>query len=122
MRAEPGLVVTADPIRLRQAISNLMINALQHTPAGGRIRLEVARADGVISISVRDSGPGFGAEVVDVTSGTGLGLVIVEAIVRGHGGMVEVGAAAAGGVVTLVLPGTPEGVEIVAAVASPRIG
>ena len=54
-----------------------------------------------VSIEVRDSGRGFGAEAVDVNLWTGLGLVIVEAIVRGHGGTVENDVAAAGGLVTI---------------------
>ena len=122
VHVEPGLRLAADPVRLRQAVSNLIVNALQHTPAGGRIDLEARRVGATVSIEVRDSGRGFGAEAVDVTPGTGLGLVIVEAIVRGHGGMVEIDVAAAGGLVTIVLPGAPEGVEIDAAGGSPSVG
>ena len=90
VQVEPGLQLSADPIRLRQAVSNLVVNALQHTPAGGRIDLEARRAGASVSIEVRDSGRGFGAERVDGSSGTGLGLAIAEAIVRGHGGWLEV--------------------------------
>ena len=111
MHVEPELHLSADPIRLRQAVSNLVVNALQHTPAGGRIDLEARRAGASVSIEVRDSGRGFGAERVDGSSGTGLGLAIVQAIVRGHGGVVEIDAAGAGGLVTIVLPGPIEGVR-----------
>ena len=118
----PGLNLSADPVRLRQAVSNLMVNALQHTPVGGRIDLEARRTGASVSIEVRDSGRGFGVERVDGTPGTGLGLAIVDAIVRGHGGMVEIDTAAVGGLVTMVLPGVPEGVEIDAVGGVPKVG
>ena len=122
VQVEPGLHLSADPIRLRQAISNLVVNALQHTPAGGSVDLE-ARSVGVsVSIEVRDSGRGFGAERVDGSSGTGLGLAIAEAIARGHGGWLEVDVAGAGGVVKMVVPGLIDGVAPNAAVDHPTIG
>jgi signal transduction histidine kinase len=121
VQVEPGLHLFADPIRLRQAVSNLMVNALQHTPAGGRVDLGARRAGASVSIEVRDSGRGFGVERVEGTPGTGLGLAIVEAIVRGHGGVVEIDAAAAGGMVTMVLPGAPGGVEADATDVSPTV-
>ena len=122
VQVEPGLHLSADPVRLRQAVSNLVVNALQHTPAGGRVDLEARRTGEWVSIEVRDSGGGFGAERVDGGPGMGLGLAIVDAIVRGHGGMVEIDAAGAGGRVTMVLPGAPEGVEIDATGAPPTVG
>ena len=121
-RSNQGCVLSADPIRLRQAVSNLVVNALQHTPAGGRIDLEARRTGASVSIEVRDSGRGFGAERVDGASGRGLGLAIVETIARGHGGVVEIDAAGAGGLVTMVLPGAPEGVKIDAEGDSPAVG
>jgi signal transduction histidine kinase len=117
-----GLQLSADPLRLRQAVSNLVVNALQHTPAGGRIDLEARHAGASVSIEVRDSGPGFGAQRVDGSSGTGLGLAIAEAIIRGHGGSLEVEAAGAGGVVRIVLPGPMEGSTSQAAVDHPTVG
>jgi signal transduction histidine kinase len=122
VQVEPGLHLSADPIRLRQAVSNLVVNALQHTPVGGRIDLEARHAGTSVSIEVRDSGRGFGAERVDGSSGTGLGLAIAEAIVRGHGGSLEVETTGAGGVVRIVLPGPIEGVAPQAVVDHPTIG
>jgi two-component system, OmpR family, sensor kinase len=121
VQVEPGLHLSADPVRLRQAASNLMVNALQHTPAGGRIDLEASRTGASVSIEVRDSGPGFGVERLDGSAGTGLGLVIVDAIVRGHGGVVEIDASA-GGAVRLVIPVAPEGVALENADASSMVG
>jgi signal transduction histidine kinase len=122
VQVEPGLHLSADPIRLRQAVSNLVLNALQHTPAGGRIDLEARHSGATVSIEVRDSGRGFGVERLDGSAGTGLGLAIVDAIVRGHGGVVEIDAATAGGVVTMVLPDAPEGVEMGPAGGAPSVG
>jgi signal transduction histidine kinase len=114
-RVAPGADrVSGDVKRLEQAIQNLATNAVRHTPDGGRIALAAEpTADGV-RISVEDSGPGIPAEhlprifdrfyKVDVSrtgtalpSGSGLGLSIVQAIVRRHGGSLQAGNSATGG-------------------------
>jgi two-component system OmpR family sensor kinase len=97
------LVVTGDEARLRQAVTNLVRNALVHTPAGTPIKLQLARDDRNAVIAIEDSGEGLSEEVLAhaferfwrsdpsrarETGGTGLGLAIVEAIVRGHNGTV----------------------------------
>ncbi|KOV85536.1 hypothetical protein ADL03_13435 [Nocardia sp. NRRL S-836] len=99
--AEGGGVVTADPVRLRQVLTNLVTNALRHTPAGGEVRLSAV--DGRITVS--DTGSGIAAEdlphVFDRfwradpararnTGGSGLGLAIVHALVTAHGGTITV--------------------------------
>ena len=105
-RIEPAdLEVRGDPQRLEQALQNLASNALRHTPEGGTIRLSAsATADGV-HIQVADSGAGIPPEhlprVFDrfykadpsrsvgvASSGSGLGLSIVQAIVERHGGRI----------------------------------
>jgi two-component system, OmpR family, sensor kinase len=107
------LIVTGDELRLRQVVTNLMTNALTYTPAGTRVTVRLGRAagrPGFAALSVIDRGPGLDAEQIDhiferfyradtartrrtdkdASSGTGLGLAIVAAIVRAHGGTVEV--------------------------------
>lgn len=93
-------VVQADPLRLEQAVGNLLDNALRH--GGRRIDLS-ARADGdTVGIHVRDDGPGFPPAFIETAfqrftradaargrGGAGLGLAIVDAIARAHGGGVE---------------------------------
>jgi two-component system sensor histidine kinase BaeS len=91
----------ADPVRLRQAVGNLVANALRFTPAGGSVRIE-GRVDGdQVVIDVTDTGAGIAAEdlpkVFDRfwraeqsrnrhTGGSGLGLPIVRSLIEAHGG------------------------------------
>ena len=92
---EPVLV-TADPDRLEQVLINLLGNALEHTPAGGRVTVTL-RAEGRAHLSVTDTGPGFGGEAERLfgrfykgedSSGSGLGLALVKTLVELHGGTV----------------------------------
>jgi heavy metal sensor kinase len=93
--AEP-LVITADPARLEQALSNLVDNALRH---GGRdVCVTARRENGTVELHVIDDGRGFPAGFLDHAferfsradptrpDGSGLGLAIVDTIARAHGG------------------------------------
>ncbi|HEX4182328.1 MAG TPA: ATP-binding protein [Caulobacteraceae bacterium] len=84
---------------ITQAISNLVENALRHTPAGARIQLRAETLEAQPSVSVIDDGPGIPRDQHDAvverfcrleasrtTPGSGLGLAIVSAIARRHGG------------------------------------
>ncbi len=103
--------ITADPIRIRQVLFNLLSNALRHTPGGGKITLSGKTNAGNVLLAVRDTGEGLDsnqlAAVFDrfyradnsrsrETGGTGLGLAIVKAIVEAHGGRVEAYSAGKG--------------------------
>ena len=94
----------ADPFRIEQALDNAVANALRHTPAGGHIALIAQRRDACIVIAVSDSGEGIPPEhlphIFDrfykassaagiASPGSGLGLSIVKAIVKLHGGQVS---------------------------------
>lgn len=110
--------VEGDPRHLRQAIGNLVTNALAHTPAGTPVTVAAHLDDGVAWVEVRDAGPGLGeegrerafdrfwqADPARSGAGSGLGLAIVRAVALGHGGEVAAGDAPEGGAVfTLRLP------------------
>ncbi|KQX11754.1 histidine kinase [Streptomyces sp. Root431] len=122
--AGPGTVrLDGDPDRLRQALGNLVGNAVRHTaPAGGVVRLELTEEDGLVRIAVRDTGSGIPAADLPhlfdrfwradaargrATGGSGLGLSIARQIVADHGGDVEVTSeVGVGSVFTVVLPAT----------------
>ena len=102
--AGDGVRANLDPLRVRQALGNLLDNALRHTPPGGRVAVGLARLDGEIAISVADGGPGFTPEFLDdafepfsrddparvrTDGGAGLGLAIVRAIADAHSGSVD---------------------------------
>ena len=108
----------ADAARLRQAIANLVDNALKYTPRGGTVTLETAREGDAGILRVRDSGEGIPAEALPriwdrlyraepsrTRPGLGLGLSLVKAIVDAHGGHVEAASEpGAGSTFTISLP------------------
>ncbi|WP_238192337.1 sensor histidine kinase [Methylobacterium frigidaeris] len=90
-----------DAVQIRRALDNLLLNAIQHSPPGGRVRLSGEREGDRLRIRVTDEGPGvqvslrnrlFEPFVTGRPDGTGLGLAIVREIARGHGGQVRLAA------------------------------
>ena len=112
-RCDQPVVVRTSNFALRAALGNLIENAINHTPQGTTVRLRVTSQP---SIEVMDSGPGIPPEhrtlLFDrfwrgdrTTGGAGLGLAIVERIMKTLHGAVEVGDAPGGGALfTLVFP------------------
>jgi len=97
------VTVLADRERLGLAVDALMENAIQHTSAGDLIRLSVVRDDDFARLVVEDAGTGIASAEVPTLfdrfttgtgssgrRGTGLGLPLVRAVARGHGGEVRV--------------------------------
>jgi two-component system sensor histidine kinase BaeS len=98
--------VQLDGARFERAVSNLVRNAIQHTPEGGEIRALVRRENGWLALDVSDNGEGFDAGQAEQVwnrfyrgdkargrkgsgDGAGLGLSIVRGFVEAHGGQVE---------------------------------
>lgn len=91
-----GLDVVADSARLQQVFINLLDNAAQHAPEGSEIGVEVgAGSDGMLSVRISDEGGGMPNDVLQRIpepffttrkGGTGLGLCIVQRVIRDHGG------------------------------------
>jgi two-component system heavy metal sensor histidine kinase CusS len=112
--------IQGDRSMLRQAISNLLSNAIRHTPPGEKVQVRLAKpSEQEVSLSVRNSGAEIPAEHlaniferfyrVDPSrtrqsEGAGLGLAIVRSIIAAHGGRVEAASSPAATTFTLWLP------------------
>ncbi len=131
VESDIALIVEGDEVRLRQVVGNLMTNAMTHTPPGTPVTVRVGAAGERAVVEIADKGPGMTAEQAErvferfyradlsrarkddaamrAAGGSGLGLSIVSAIVRAHGGGVTVETApGAGAAFRVVLPLTPE--------------
>ena len=110
-----------DEVRIHQVVANLLANARAHTPAGTPITVSLSTTDAGVEVTVADKGPGLSLEdqnriferfyrtdasrVRTGSDGSGLGLSIVDAVMRAHGGSVSVESAPGmGAVFTLLFP------------------
>lgn len=120
VRLGPHLPVHADAHRLRQAVDNLLANAVKYTPEGGRITITAETGSEGTTIEIADTGIGIPAEQYprlfsrffrasnatrQGVKGTGLGLAVTKAVVEAHRGSVTARPADGGGTVfTVTLP------------------
>ena len=116
LRCSPDIgVIAADERRLKQALFNLISNAIKFTPPGGAIRIEAERRESELLLTVADSGIGIPPSVkpgcsrssnTDMPrSGAGLGLSLVKSLIDLHGGAVTIDwTAGSGTTITCRLP------------------
>ena len=82
---------SGDPRTVRDALENLVTNAIKFTPEGGTVTVAVSGGDGVVRFEVTDEGPGIPPErQTTLFSGPGHGLVLVRRLVEGQGGSLGV--------------------------------
>jgi signal transduction histidine kinase len=97
---EDGMIVRADPVLMRSVMQHLLANAIKFTSERERARIEIGRteSDGVPAYFVRDNGAGFDMAHVSqlfqpfkrlhTTAGAGIGLAMVQRVIRRHGGKI----------------------------------
>jgi two-component system sensor histidine kinase HydH len=114
-RVEAALpTIQADPVRLTQALMNLVINAMQAVDRNGQIEVVAALLEAAILLKVTDNGPGipheklasiFDPYFTTKAEGSGLGLWIAQQIVTAHGGSIQAQNGTSGGAVfAMALP------------------
>jgi signal transduction histidine kinase/ActR/RegA family two-component response regulator len=105
------LILSCDPLRLSQSLSNLLTNAAKYTDESGRIALTVVLSESELTLTVKDSGIGIDPQAIPglfqifsqldsaidrAEGGLGIGLALVKGLVALHGGRVEVASAGVG--------------------------
>lgn len=111
----PAVEIRADPMRLTQAVDNLLDNAVRYSDGGGIIGVRAEATAATVTVEITNPGPGFPAQLVDRAfepfvsgghrgmPGAGLGLAIVQAVARAHGGQATARNFPGGAGVTITL-------------------
>ena len=119
--------VWVDPIQMDQALTNIVENAIRHSPQGGEITIAVAPWQEGVQIRISDRGPGIDPDERERVFepfyrgsgdrslvGTGLGLAITKAVIAAHRGVIRADGTPGGGA-TIVIelpPGTPDAAPV----------
>lgn len=93
--------IVADSIQLNQVIVNLVVNAIQAMPNGGKLEIKTSQTKNYVSLFIKDNGTGMSKEIInhifepffstkEIGKGTGLGLPVVHGIVTSHGGKINI--------------------------------
>lgn len=112
-----GLAARGDHARIRQVLTNLLGNAVHHSPRGSTIRFVAASAVDAVELRVEDQGPGVPTDLMPRvftryargprSTGLGLGLYLAERIAAAHGGTLTLESSPSGAIFTLRLPTRP---------------
>ncbi len=119
--ASAAATISADPFLVHEMLNNLIDNAIQYTPAGGRVTVRIRQQDGQATLEVEDDGPGIPVEEREkvfgrfyrmaggAPEGCGLGLAIVREIAQGHQAtvIVQSGAGGRGTRMSVTFPSPP---------------
>jgi two-component system sensor histidine kinase BaeS len=110
-------LLNIDPIRMTQVLTNILDNALRHTPEGGTINLSARVVGDGVELTIRDSGPGIPGEDAERIfnrfyrsdasrhrdeGGSGLGLAIAKSIVQAQNGQIRAESATGGGLTVII--------------------
>ena len=121
--AVDGVTAQLDCAQTRQALLNIVVNAVQAMPQGGTLRIAAAAHDGALELTIGDTGPGIPPDQLDrifepyfttKERGTGLGLALTQRIIEAQGGRIRVESRVGVGStfrIDLPLAGPPEGVH-----------
>ena len=117
----PGpAMISCDKLRIEQVIRNLIVNACQAMPDGGRIMASLKLDPELVQLAIQDSGPGFSSEALERfgepffserEGGMGIGLTLAREVVQAHGGSIRASNSPEGGaliVINFPLPSSPE--------------
>jgi signal transduction histidine kinase len=118
VHTNPPVMVDVDVSLTNRMLTNLLDNEMTHLPPGCKIEIEVQTRDNCAELLIQDNGPGFPADLKTraferfvkgkQSTGHGLGLAFVDAVVRAHGGQVKVSDRPGGGAaIWLSLPLAP---------------
>lgn len=118
LETAPGSSVHGDHDTLKHVFFNLVLNALEASPAGGTVELRSERGDGTVTVWIADRGPGLSVPAdqclqpffTTKSNGSGLGLPVCAKLIRSHGGLLELDNRPGGGCcVRVVLPASRPG-------------
>jgi two-component system OmpR family sensor kinase/two-component system sensor histidine kinase BaeS len=116
LRAEVADVpeIDVDPVRIGEVLSNLLSNAVRHTPAGGEVVVTASSTPDGVEFGVRDTGPGIPPDQLPHafdrfskspdSPGAGLGLAIARSLVEAHGGAIRAESSSHGTTISFTVP------------------
>lgn len=114
MKASAPVIIHADQALMHRMFANLLDNAIKHLPRNSNVQIDLKIDNEMCTLNILDDGPGFPAHILDrifeknvkgtTSTGSGLGLAFVEAVVRAHGGRIQATNLKRGASIRIELP------------------